>query len=40
MLAQIVDDSENEVVDIQEKPWEIKEENDRNKPCYRNKDCS
>lgn len=40
MLAHIVGDSENEVLGIQEKPLEIKEENYRNKPCYRNKDSS
>lgn len=40
MLAHRVGDSENEVVDTQEKPLEIKEENYRNKPCYRNKDSS
>lgn len=39
MLAHIVGDSENEVLGIQEKPLEIKE-NYRNKPCYRNKDYS
>lgn len=40
VLAHIVGNSENEVVDIQEEPLEIKEENCRNNPCYRNKDSS
>lgn len=40
MLAHIVSDSENEVVDIQKKPLETKEENYRNKSCCRNKDSS
>lgn len=40
MLAHIVGESENEVVDIHEKPLEIKKENHGYKPRYRNKDSS
>lgn len=40
VLAHIVGDAENEVIDIQEKPLEIKEENYINKPSCRNNDSS